>query len=152
MTTVRVGVGCFVVNPKGEFIVGVRKGSHGAGCIQLPGGHLEIGESFEQCAIREVLEETGLDVGGSQGRIKFLTTTNDVFSNEKHYVTIFVVSEIEGGEPRVTEPEKCESWEWTSWQDLVRMANDTEECEKLFLPLRNLIKQRPEIDPTRAFT
>ena len=28
----------------------------------MPGGHLAVGESFEDCLIREVKEETGLDV------------------------------------------------------------------------------------------
>lgn len=39
-----------------------RKGSHGDGEWALPGGHLEMGESFEQCAVREVEEETGIMV------------------------------------------------------------------------------------------
>ena len=26
----------------------------------MPGGHIEVGETLEQCAFREVLEETGI--------------------------------------------------------------------------------------------
>jgi 8-oxo-dGTP diphosphatase len=63
--------------------------------LQLPGGHLEHGESFAQTAAREVLEETGLVVG----IVKFLTATNDVFKEEgKHYVTVFVTCVITGEE------------------------------------------------------
>jgi 8-oxo-dGTP diphosphatase len=71
------------------------------GCIQLPGGHLEVGESFEACAKREVFEETGIVL--DEREIDFLTTTNDVFSDERHYVTVFVVAKVgEAIEPRVS--------------------------------------------------
>lgn len=64
-----------------------------AGTHQFPGGHLEYGESFADCAIREVREETGLEVGD----VKFLTATNDVMADEgKHYVTVFVTCVIVG--------------------------------------------------------
>lgn len=71
-----------------------------AGTIQCPGGHLEHGESFAETAAREVQEETGLEIGN----IKFLTATNDVFPEGKHYVTIFVTCTIVGMEkvPKVS--------------------------------------------------
>ncbi|EPQ26980.1 uncharacterized protein PFL1_05615 [Pseudozyma flocculosa PF-1] len=56
----RVGVGVLVLNERGRILLGKRTGSHGAGTLALPGGHLELHESFEDCAIREVLEETGI--------------------------------------------------------------------------------------------
>lgn len=60
--------------------------------MQCPGGHLEYGESFAECAKREVLEETGLEVGN----VEFLVATNDVFGEGKHYVTVFVKCTIVG--------------------------------------------------------
>jgi len=59
--------------------------------IGLPGGHLEMYESWEECAIREVKEETDLDVK----RASFLHVTNDLMAAEKkHYITIFMAAEI----------------------------------------------------------
>ncbi|KAL5113840.1 hypothetical protein ACEQ8H_008260 [Pleosporales sp. CAS-2024a] len=89
-----IGVGVIIHDDNGNIIMGERAGSHGAGTFQLPGGHLEHGETFATTAAREVLEETGLEVGN----IKFLTATNDMFDEGKHYVTIFVTSEIVGEE------------------------------------------------------
>ncbi|KPV75914.1 uncharacterized protein RHOBADRAFT_52926 [Rhodotorula graminis WP1] len=145
---VRVGVGCFLFNSKLEFVTGVRKGSHGAGAIQLPGGHLEMGESPEACAVREVAEETGLVV--REDDVRFLTATNDVFAAErKHYVTLFVACRVDDVKPEVLEPDKCERWEWCSWEHLKELALDPDT--NLFLPLRNLILQRPELDPRAVF-
>ena len=63
------------------------------GTWAFPGGHLEYGETFDACAKREVLEETGLLVV----RTQFLAATNDFMPSEgKHYVTVFMGCVIEG--------------------------------------------------------
>ena len=36
------------------------------GAWVLPGGHIDLGEGFEECAIREVFEETGIQIEMSQ--------------------------------------------------------------------------------------
>jgi len=97
----KVGVGVFVWKD-GKFIMGQRLGAHGAETWSIPGGHLEFGESWEQCAKREVLEETGLTITN----IRFLAATNDLFPDEgKHYVTIWVEGDWKGGEPTILEPD-----------------------------------------------
>lgn len=111
----RVGVAAVIPNAQGKIICGERLGSHGSGMLscresrhskltphpgtwQLPGGHLEHGESFFACAERETLEETGLKVRG----VKVMSVTNDVFPENKHYITIFVLCEmLEDAEPKV---------------------------------------------------
>lgn len=166
------------------------------GTWALPGGHLEFGESFEICAEREVLEETGLKITD----VHFLTAVNSVMEDEnKHYVTIFMGAYArEKEDPKVSfiaiwrrcfallsfllflfkythacvfllfrvyltsllncfycpyairgsqlflkvlEPEKCETWEWISWD---QMKAGVGEGWNLFMPLSELFKQRPE--------
>ena len=55
----KVGIGVIIIRNDGKILIGKRKGSH-APYWSIPGGHLDIGESFEQAATREIYEETGL--------------------------------------------------------------------------------------------
>ena len=56
-------IGLAVVEDRGRFLVGVRpKGSELAGYAEFPGGKVRPGEGTGQCACRECLEETGLEV------------------------------------------------------------------------------------------
>ncbi len=104
----RVGVGC-VVQRNGKILLGKRKGSHAVGCWGFPGGHLEFGESVEECAKRELLEETGLiPATVRQGP----WVENVMEEEQKHYITIFVFIDQFAGEPSLMEPHKCEGWEW----------------------------------------
>ena len=127
---VRVGVGVFVLSHHtmhaSKFLVGTRLNSLGSGTLALPGGHLEFGESFEECARREVKEETDLDVVD----VQFLTAVNSVFESGveigrereqegKHYVTVFMTAGVEGEcEAKLMEPGKCEGWEWVGWEEM----------------------------------
>lgn len=142
---VRDGIGVFVIDASnGQFLIGTRINSHGSGTQQLPGGHLEFGETLAECAQREVLEETGLEVD----YVRFLTATNNYMpADHKHYVMLFVVCsrKRESEEARNMEPHKCEGWRWVSWEDLLeRFERNPSE---IFLPLVNLIRQRPDVVP-----
>jgi len=56
-----VGVGGVIVRD-GMILLGKRRNEPGKGKWSIPGGLVELGESVEQTVIREVKEETGLDV------------------------------------------------------------------------------------------
>lgn len=105
-----------IVVREGRVLVGRRlSNSHGHNAWQFPGGHLEFGESIQQCAAREVAEETGLAVTV----IGLGPYTNDVFAaNGKHYVTLFAVAQSHVGHPVVMEPDKCAEWHWCDWEAL----------------------------------
>lgn len=106
----RVGVGVLIFNPKGQLLLGKRKNSHGEGTWAPPGGHLEYGESLEECAIREAKEETGLNLSS----LAFYGLTNDVFAaDNKHYISIFMVAYSKTGQDAENmEPDKVEEWRW----------------------------------------
>jgi len=56
-----VGVGAIIICD-GKLLFEKRKNDPGKGKWSIPGGLVELGETVEQTVIREVKEETGLDV------------------------------------------------------------------------------------------
>lgn len=57
-----MGVGAVVFNAEGEIVLIKRGKAPHYGRWMIPGGSLEWGETLEQAAVREVKEETGLDI------------------------------------------------------------------------------------------
>ena len=112
----KMGVGVGVVLLKdGKILLGKRNqdpkkaGSvfNSSGTWTLPGGKMEFGESFEETAKREVMEETGIEVKN----LKLISVTNDM-SNAAHFVTIgFLSTEFEGS-PIAREIEEITEWKW----------------------------------------
>jgi 8-oxo-dGTP diphosphatase len=109
----KVGIAVIIFR-NNKILLGKRKGSHGEGEYSSPGGHLEYMESIEECAKREVLEETGMEIEN----IKFLRLMNLKDYNPKHYIDIAVTCDWKSGEPKVMEPEKCEAWGWYSIDEI----------------------------------
>jgi 8-oxo-dGTP diphosphatase len=108
MPEVKVGVAVFVIKDS-QFLMGKRKGSHGAGTWHVPGGGLEYGESFAAAAEREVFEETGMLIKN----VAVLKITNDFFEQEdKHYITIWLSADWVANYPAIKEPEKCSAIGW----------------------------------------
>jgi 8-oxo-dGTP diphosphatase len=129
----KVGVACLVWKDS-KFLMGKRLGAHGAETWSLPGGHLEFGENFEDTAVREVLEETGLRVKN----IRFVAMTNDFMPDEdKHYLTVWMEADWESGEPTITEPDKCTDLLWCNFKTLP---------SPLFQPFwKNFRLERPDL-------
>ena len=116
----QVGVGVVFVR-EGRVFLAKRKGSHGEDTWASAGGHLEFGESFEECARREAMEELGLTVG----ELRFLCVCN-IVAYGKHYVDIEFQGDIGQQEPFLAEPEGFTEFGWFPLDDLP---------QPLFLPM-----------------
>lgn len=124
----KVGLGVYIFNHENEILFLKRQGAHGAGTWCPPGGHLEFGESFTDCAKREVEEEVGIKIKN----IEFLGLTNDISEEEStHYITIAMRAVVKSGKPKIMEPDKMTDLGWFSLDKLPK---------PLFLPCKNLLK------------
>jgi len=122
----QVGIGV-IITKDDQVLLMKRKGAHGDGTWSVMGGHLEYGESLEECAIREVKEEVAVIITN----IAFRAITNDVFESEKiHYVTIWMEGDYVSGEPVMQATNEMSEAGWFSWDALP---------EPLFLPLQHLL-------------
>ena len=122
----KAGIGV-IVKRDNEILLLKRQNSHGHGTWSCPGGHIEYGETFEQCAKRECLEETGVEID----HVVFKTITNDIFEKEgKHYVTLWMEADYLSGEACINAPDELTEVAWFKWRDLP---------VNLFLPMINLI-------------
>ena len=65
----------FIVNDKQEMLVVRRAKEPAKGTLDLPGGFVDMGETVEQGMLREIKEETGLDVK----EIQYLFSSPNVY-------------------------------------------------------------------------
>tara|TARA_Y100000310_G_C20674081_1_gene811904 strand:+ start:943 stop:1389 length:447 start_codon:yes stop_codon:yes gene_type:complete len=98
----------------------------GEGTWTLPGGKIEYQESFEETAIREVKEETDIDVKDCQ-----VICVNNNKNKHAHFVTIGLYSDNFKGEPSVMEPDEITEWQWF---DLDKLP------DPMFFPSANIIE------------
>ncbi|MGF1690677.1 nucleotide triphosphate diphosphatase NUDT15 [Photobacterium kagoshimensis] len=121
----KVGIGVILVNEQGQVLIGKRKNSHSP-YYSIPGGHLEIGETFEQCAVREMLEETGVQILNPQ----VIAVTNNLKTYQEsglHYISIALLATEYTGTPQLKEPEKCDGWLWVDPKMLPQPHFDASE-------------------------
>jgi ADP-ribose pyrophosphatase YjhB (NUDIX family) len=126
-----VGVAVAVINETGQFLLQKRQD----GQWGVPGGFIELGESTEDAGRREVLEETGLEIG----KVELI----GVFSGKQHHVKLpngdefypvtvaYVTRDILGGELQADGVETSEA----------RFFSVNELPDKLNPLIKNLMKQ-----------
>lgn len=88
---------------------------NGEGTWTMPGGKLDFGESFEEGAMREVKEETDIDIRLED--LKVIALNNDIVPTA-HFVTVGLLCEKFEGEVKVMEPDEITRWEWFDLDNL----------------------------------
>jgi 8-oxo-dGTP diphosphatase len=113
-----VGVGALII--KGTRILLVERGTQPLkGYWSIPGGLVEVGERLNDAIIREVREETGLDVKP----IKVIEIFERILRDpqavpEYHYVLIDYLCKVTGGELKAADD--AAGVEWVARKDLAK--------------------------------
>ena len=92
----------------GKLLLGKRRNSHGDGEWALIGGKLEHGESVTDCAHREIMEESGLEIKN----VRFANVINSTKYLPKHFVAIGMIADWKSGEPQIFPEERISEWGW----------------------------------------
>ncbi|KAJ1961609.1 hypothetical protein IWQ62_003805 [Dispira parvispora] len=128
--TVGAAVVVFLVRRSDQHVlIGKRKGKHGDGEWELPGGQIEYGESFSDSCQREVREETGLNCRN----IQLVCVKNKVFDViRRQFVVLFFSAECIDDDPQpvTMEPDKSQGWRWVPWCDI---------CQGKYTPLFGIL-------------
>jgi len=92
-----IGVGAVIIKD-GKILLEKRKNDPGKGKWSIPGGLVELGESVEQTVMREVEEETGLEVE----KPEHIDVVDNIIRDESgrvkyHFVIIDYFMKLKGG-------------------------------------------------------
>ena len=111
---IKTGVGCYIFNQDGKVLMGLRCGKNEPDVWCPTGGHVEVGETLEQTAVRETIEEAGLEVKN----ISFKGFTEEIKPN-RHYISFHYFAQLASNDaPQLKEPERFVKWEWVDPQKL----------------------------------
>ena len=94
-----------------------RAGSTGEGTWAIPGGKLDFKEHPLHAAVREIREETSVEL--SESELELIGYTNHIHEKEQlHCVSLTFMARNVTQEPRIMEPNKCIAIGWFDIEDL----------------------------------
>jgi mutator protein MutT len=111
-----VGVGAVIIQD-GRILLEKRKNEPGKGKWSIPGGLVELGENVEQTVIREVREETGLEVE----KPEHIDVVDNVVRDDNgeikyHFVIIDYFVKLKGGRMKATSD--AEELRWVTFDEV----------------------------------
>ena len=127
MVTMDSRVGAYVVLVEQDRVLLIRWVEGQVPLWTLPGGGMELGETAEACAVREVFEETGLDVAidrllGVYDR--YIPTEQRLSAGELplHLHQVFYLGHVTGGELTATSDAGNDRAAWIDIPDVQELA------------------------------
>jgi 8-oxo-dGTP diphosphatase len=111
----RVGVGVLILNEESQVLLTLRKLPPEAGCWSIVGGKLDYLETLQECAVREALEEVGVNIAIES----LLCVTNHLLPQEhQHWVSPAYLGRVLSGQATNCEPQKTQQVRWFGLHEL----------------------------------
>lgn len=114
----RVAVGAVVIHEKKALLV-LRGKPPAINIWAIPGGSVEVGETLQTAAEREVLEETGLQIKAGEVIYTFQAIERDDIGRVRyHYVILDVRAELLQPEQPLRPGDDARDAGWFTWAEL----------------------------------
>ena len=113
-------VGIFIFNQKGEVLL--LQSYKWPGVYVVPGGHVELGEHLEEAVVREVKEETGLDIYDPEFIIFQQFIYDAGFWKHRHFIFFDFAAKTDGTE--VVLNEEAQEYIWSQPEATLLLSLD----------------------------
>lgn len=135
---IRKAVRCYLIKDNEVVVTKYKKGNKKEGYYDIPGGKIEEGENPKQTAIREMKEETGINIQN----LKYKGIMTIEYPNRMFIFDTFISKEYEG------EPQEFEE-NTSEWIDIDELLKKEKILSNIILLDKFLIKGL--IDDNRNF-
>ena len=126
---IRKAVRCYLIKDNEVVVTKYKKGNKKEGYYDIPGGKIEEGESPKQTAIREMKEETGIEIQN----LKYKGIMTIEYPDRMFIFDIFISKEYEG------EPQEFEE-NTSEWIDIDELLKKEKILSNIILLDKFLIK------------
>lgn len=113
-------VGGLIVNPRGEILI--VKSHKWRGKYVIPGGHIELGETLQEALVREIEEETGLEVHDCRFLCYQEFIMDESFWKERHYIFFDFICKTET--TAVSLNDEAQEYRWVTVEEALRLPID----------------------------